>query len=164
MVCFGKIVRTRGNKGEVVVRLSPGIAVPGEGIAVELRSDKHRLPARIERLVQAGNDAVIAFSDVHSINDAFKIVGYSLYAELVVDRKRAAASLLGFSVFDGAGNFWGRVKSQPRYSLNQLLEVVDEESGETLYVPWHESIVKKIDRRAKTILIDPPSGLRELNR
>jgi ribosomal 30S subunit maturation factor RimM len=148
----------------VVVRLSPGIDVPGEGLQVELRSEKHRLPEKIERMVPAGNDAIIAFSGVRSIHDAFKLVGYSLFAELATDMKGAASGVLGFTVFDSAGNCWGRVKAQPRYSLNQLLEVEDEKSGETLYVPWHESIVKKINRRARTILIDPPTGLRELNR
>ena len=106
----------------------------------------------------------MTFSDIHTINEALKIVGYSLYAELAADKKKPLASVLGFSVFDGQGNCWGTVKSLPQYSLNQLLEVEDGQTGEIFFVPWHDCIVKKIDRRAKTILIDPPQGLRELNR
>ncbi len=148
----------------MVVSLSQGIAIPGEGIWVELRSQKYRLSKKIDQIHQAGNDAVIAFSDVNSINDALKIVGYSLYAELAEDRKKPATGVLGFTVIDTGGNCWGRVKAQPQYSLNQLLEVEDRQSGEIFYVPWHDRIIKKIDRRARTILIDPPAGLRELNR
>jgi ribosomal 30S subunit maturation factor RimM len=148
----------------VVVSLSPGIVVPGEGISVELKSHKYHLSKKITGISLAGGDAILTFSDIHTINEALKIVGYSLYADLAADKKKPPASVLGFSVFDGRGNCWGKVKSQPQYSLNQLLEVEDGQSGEVFYVPWHDSIVKKIDRRAKTILIDPPQGLRELNR
>jgi ribosomal 30S subunit maturation factor RimM len=148
----------------VVVSLSPGIVLPGEGISVELKSSKYVLSQKIARIAPAGNEAIIAFSGVNSINDALKIVGYSLYADLTAVKKKPLATVLGFSVFDGAGNCWGKVKAQPQYSLNQLLEVEDGQSGEIFYVPWHDSIVKKIDRRAKTICIDPPEGLRDLNR
>jgi ribosomal 30S subunit maturation factor RimM len=148
----------------VVVSLSPGIVIPGEGITVELKSSKYTLSKKIASISLAGSDAVITFSGVNSINEALKIVGYSLYGDLVAVKKKRLATVLGFSVFDGQGNCWGKVKAQPQYSLNQLLEVEDTQTGEIFYVPWHDSIVKKIDRRAKTILIDPPQGLRDLNR
>lgn len=163
MVLFGKILRTRGIRGEVVVSLSPGIVVPGEGISVELKSSKYRLCKKITRISLAGSDAIITFNDVHSINDALKIVGYSLYADVSAVKKKPAITVLGFTVFDSQGNRWGQVTAQPQYSLNQLLEITDGQTDEIFYVPWHDSIVKKIDRRSKTIWIDPPRGLRELN-
>lgn len=148
----------------MVVSLSPGIVIPGEGIAVELKSDKYLLSKKITCISQTGTEAIVAFSGVDSIGDALKIVGYSLYGDLVAAKSRQPASLVGFSVFDAAGNRWGHVKAQPQYSLNRLLEVEDGQSGEIFYVPWHDSIVKKIDRRRKTITIDPPAGLKDLNR
>ena len=164
MVFFGRILRTRGIKGEVVVSLSPGIVIPGEGITVELKSDKYSLSKNISCISQAGSEAIVTFSGVDSINQALKIVGYSLYGDLVAAKTRSPASVLGFSVFDVKGNRWGAVKAQPHFSLNQLLEVEDEQSGEIFFVPWHEQFVKKIDRRGKTITIDPPEGLQDLNR
>jgi 16S rRNA processing protein RimM len=164
LVFFGKILRTRGIKGEVVVSLSPGIVIPGEGITVELKSSKYLLSKKITGISLAESEAIITFSGVHSINEALKIVGYSLYGDLPAVKEKRLATVFGFSVFDGQGNCWGKVKAQPQHSLNQLLEIEDEQTGEIFYVPWHDSIVKKIDRRAKTIFIDPPRGLRELNR
>ncbi|MCX6557809.1 MAG: hypothetical protein NTW95_10330 [Candidatus Aminicenantes bacterium] len=164
MVCFGRILRTRGIKGEVVVSLSPGIVLPGEGISVELRSSKYVRPQKITAITSSGNDAIVAFAGVDSIHEALKIVGYSLYGDLPVVKAKRQASVLGFAVFDGQGNRWGKVKAQPQYSLNQLLEVEDDQTGEIFYVPWHDSIVRKVDRRAKSIIIDPPDGLRDLNR
>lgn len=148
----------------MVVSLSPGIVLPGEGISVELKSSKYVLSQKITNIALAGSEAIITFSGVNSINEALKIVGYSLYADLTAVKKKPLATVLGFSVFDGQGNCWGKVKAQPQYSFNQLLEVEDTQTGEIFYVPWHDSIVKKIDRRAKTIFIDPPQGLRDLNR
>jgi len=148
----------------VVVGLSPGIVLPGEGISVELKSSKYVLSQKITSISLAGSEAIITFSGVHSINEALKIVGYSLYADVGVVKEKRLATVLGFSVFDGQGNCWGKVKAQPQYSLNQLLEVEDEQTGEIFYVPWHDRIVKKIERRAKIIRIDPPPGLRDLNR
>jgi ribosomal 30S subunit maturation factor RimM len=148
----------------VVVSLFPGIAIPGEGIPVELKSNKYVLSKKITTISLAGSEAIITFSGIDSINEALKVVGYSLYADLAVVKKKRPTTVCGFAVFDGQGNCWGKVKAQPQYSLNQLLEVEDEQTGEIFYVPWHDSIVKKIDRRAKTILIDPPQGLKDLNR
>lgn len=164
MVFLGKILRTRGIKGEVIVSLSPDIVIPGEGIEVELRSSKYVRPKKITAITPLAGDAIVAFAGVDSIQEALKIVGYSLYGKQPVVRSKRPASVLGFDVFDGQGNRWGRVMAQPQFSLNQLLEVQDEQSGEVFFVPWHESIVRKVDRRAKSIIIDPPDGLRELNR
>lgn len=148
----------------MVVSLSPGIVTPGEGIAVELRSSKRSLSQTIEHISAAGDDAVMAFSGAHSIGEALRIVGYSLYADVPEVKAKRAGSILGFQVFDPQGNCWGTVKAQSHFSLNQLLEIEDAASGETVYVPWHESLVVRIDRRAKTIFIDPPAGLRDLNK
>lgn len=148
----------------MVVSLSPGIVTPGEGIAVELRSSRRSLSQTIEHVSAAGNEAIMAFNGVNSIPEALRIVGYLLYAELPEAKAQPVDTMLGFQVFDLQGNCWGTVKAQPQYSLNQLLEIEDEATGETVYMPWHESLVVKINRRAKSMIIDPPAGLRDLNK
>lgn len=148
----------------MVVSLSPGIVTPGEGIAVELKSSRRSLPKIIEHVSPAGGEAIMAFSGIHSISEALRIVGYLLYAAVPAARVARTDTMLGFQVFDLQGNCWGTVKAQPQFSLNQLLEVEDAGTGEIVYVPWHESVVVKIDRRRKTMVIDPPAGLRELNK
>ncbi len=109
----------------MVVSLSPGIVTPGEGISVELKSSRRSLSQTIEHVSLAGSDAIMAFSGAHSISEALRIVGYSLYADVPEVKAKRAASLLGFRVFDLQGNCWGTVKAQPQFSLNQLLEVED---------------------------------------
>jgi len=158
----------------VIASLSPGAAIPGAGTAVELRSNKRSFPRTIERISVAGSDALIAFSGTGGISEALKLVGCSLWADgpslkaLAEGAPEAAPERadewIGFQVYDLQGECWGTVRSQPQFSLNQLLEVEDVSTGKTVYVPWHESLVVRIDRRARTIIIDPPAGLRDLNK
>ena len=165
MVAIGKIVRTRGNKGEVVVSCSPEWVPPGEGAEVELRSSKRIFPQKIERISAAGSEAIVAFSGAHTIGEALRFVGCTLWADVPeAGGEEAPGGFLGFRVFDLQGECWGTVASQSQYSLNQLLEIKDEASGATIYVPWHDSLVVRVDRPAKTLVIDPPAGLRDLNK
>lgn len=146
----------------MVVDFSPGAAAPPEGSAVELRSSKRIFPQVVERVSAAGG--VIAFRDVHTISEALRLVGCSLWSEVPEARQETPDSLLGFRVFDRQGGCWGVVRSQSHFSLNQVLEIADEAAGEIVLVPWHDSLVVSIDPRAGTLVIDPPAGLRELNR
>ncbi len=149
----------------MVASLLPGIVAPGEGSAAELRSSKRRFPQTIEHISLSGQEAVIAFSGAHNIGEALRFVGCALWAEVPIPTAESeAAGVLGFQVFDLQGNRWGTVSSLPKFSLNQLLEIVDPGSGETIFVPWHKSLVVSLDRRAKTMIIDPPAGLRDLNK
>jgi ribosomal 30S subunit maturation factor RimM len=147
----------------VVVSLSPGAVAPKAGSAVELKSSKRTYSLTIERITGARGDAVIALSGARSIGEALRFVGCTLWAEVPVPRAGREASVLGFKVFDRQGECWGTVRSQPQFSLNQILEVEDD-AGETVYVPWHKSLVVKVDRRSRVMIIDPPEGLRDLNK
>lgn len=150
----------------MVVSFSPGAVAPAEGCAVEVRSSKRVFPQIIERLSVAGSDALISFRDVRAIGEALRLVGCALWADSPAPEAAAGpdAGVLGFRVFDLQGEFWGTVKAQPHFSLNQVLEIEDAASGEIVYVPWHDSLVVKIDRQAGTLIIDPPAGLRDLNK
>lgn len=148
----------------MVVSCSPGWVPPGEGAEVELRSSKRIFPQKIERISAAGSEAIVAFSGARTIGEALRFVGCTLWADVPAAAGEAPAGFLGFRVFDLRGEFWGTVESQSHFSLNQLLEIKDEATGATIYVPWHESLVVKIDRPAMTLVIDPPAGLRDLNK
>jgi ribosomal 30S subunit maturation factor RimM len=148
----------------VVVSCSPGFVTPGEGSEVELRSDKRTFPHKIEHISVAGNEAIVAFSGAHNIGEALRIVGCTLWADVPEAEAEAPDGFLGFQVFDLQGEYWGTVESHSHFSLNQLLEIKEADSGATVYVPWHDSLVVKIDRPARTLVIDPPAGLRDLNK
>jgi ribosomal 30S subunit maturation factor RimM len=148
----------------VVVSCFPGIVVPGEGSEVEVRSSRRVFPQKIEHVSIAGSEAIVAFSGAHSIGEALRLVGCTLWADVPEPERESPSGFLGFQVFDLKGEYWGTVESESRFSLNQLLEIKDAASGAIVYFPWHDHLVVRIDRPGKVLVIDPPAGLRDLNK
>ncbi len=148
----------------MIVSLAPGASAPRAGSKVELRTSRRVQPHTVEGISLSAGEAVLALSGIDGIPDALRLVGCELWAEAPPPAAAADPGLLGFRVFDRQGECWGTVTAQPRFSLNQVLEVTDEGSGRTVLVPWHEELVVRIDRPARVLVIDPPPGLRELNR
>ena len=116
-------------------------------------------------------ELVAKFSQVNSIDAALRIVGFSLYADqtdkagptMVADLSATVGKIVGFNVRDLQGNHWGIVVAVDTRSVNTLLEIENQEKSGPIYVPFNREIVKNIDRRRHTIVIDPPVGLKDLN-
>lgn len=127
-----------------------------------LTSKRHSLRQNIEYVKEIKGSTVLKLSHIDSIADAYKIVGCSLFMEGEAPQNRQDHSLIHFIVKDTDGRLWGRVKSIKDSEMNPLIEV--EANGEVIDVPFHQEIVKEIDWRERTIVLDPPEGLRDLNR
>jgi 16S rRNA processing protein RimM len=164
LIFLGKIVKTRGNKGEVVVAPAPDLFLHSlsDGEVVVLQSAKYKKEKEIDYFKEIRGAPVFKFKDTNTINDAFKLVGYSIYANKT-DTQDTNAGIVSFMVKDMQGNLWGSVKNIENSGFNRLLEVETPE-GDMIYVPFTDSIVKEIDEERKVILIDPPDGLRDLNK
>ena len=163
MIFLGKITKVRGNKGEVVISPSPGfdLYTPQPGEVVLLISKKYQREFSIDYLKDIHGSLTAKFSGIHSIHDALKLVGYSLYSQ--AEEEETEESIIQFTVKDVDGQVWGVVKDLMESGLNQLLEVEDPE-GDVIYVPLSDAIIKSTDPQKKLIVIDPPEGLRDLNK
>ena len=163
MIFLGKIVKIRGNKGEVVVTPSPDLFLRSlnEGEKVVLQSTRYEKEKVIDYFKEIRGAPVFKFKDTNTINDAFKLVGYSIYANKT-DAPDTNTGIVDFLVKDMHGQVWGSVKNIESPGLNQLLEV-ETPGGDIIDVPFTGSIVKEIDKEKKVILIDPPQGLKDLN-
>jgi 16S rRNA processing protein RimM len=164
LIFLGKIIKIRGNKGEVVVAPSPDLFLHSlrNGEVAVLKSAKYEKEKEIDYFKEIRGAPVFKFKDTNTINDAFKLVGYSIYANKT-DTRDTNTSIVNFMVKDMQGHLWGMVKNIEDSSINRLLEVETPE-GDMIYVPVADSIVKEIDEERKIILIDPPEGLKDLNR
>ncbi|MGD2090669.1 MAG: ribosome maturation factor RimM [Candidatus Aminicenantes bacterium] len=164
MIFLGKIVKIRGNKGEVVVAPSPDLFLHSlsNGEVVVLQSAKYKKEKEIDYLKEIRGAPVFKFKDINTINDAFKVVGYSIYANKT-DAQETDSGIINFMVKDLQGHMWGCVKNIENPGVNPLLEVETPE-GDMIDVPFTDSIVKEIDQERKVILIDPPEGLKDLNK
>lgn len=123
-------------------------------------SPKYQREYTIDYLKEIGGTWVLKLTQNASIEDALKLVGYEVFAQ--GDETTSEESIVEFTVSDIHGNLWGKVVNIEEAELFQLLEVEDPQ-GNIIYVPLADAIVKSIDPEHKSILIDPPDGLKELN-
>lgn len=151
-----------------MVVLSPGIDILGRGIpgTVLLKSQKHSLQKDIESIKAINGQTVVKFKDIHSIDSALRLIGYSLYGEMdgAPETGDSPARLIGFEVRDDQGVVWGTVTAVSEQSRNPLLEISDERGGKPILVPFHPAIIHEIRSGEKTVIIHPPAGLKDLNR
>jgi 16S rRNA processing protein RimM len=173
LIFIGKIFRVRGNRGEVVIT-SPAVEVHAvaEREIVTLKSEKYEKKYEVVYLKEINGTPVIKLKGIDSINGAFKLVGYDVYAETdekgndpnIPAEDSEGAELAGFLVKDVNGELWGNVISFETDSFNKLLEIRDENETDIYYVPFTETIIKEIDKKKRLIIIDPPDGLKSLNK
>lgn len=181
MIFIGKILKVRGNKGEVVIA-SPKVefyTLTGREngkVFVILKSEKYEKKLEVECLKEINGNPILKLKGIDSINDALKIVGYSIYSNYaegdevktedpdVLSDAYAISNLEDYRVNDVNGNRWGQVIYFDIDSPNPLLEIQDEEGNDVYYVPFTDTIIKKIDKISRLIIIDPPDGLKDLNK
>lgn len=133
-----------------------------DGEVVVVRSAKYEKEKEIDYFKEIRGTPVFKFKDTNTINDAFKLVGYSIYANIPAGQD-TNVGIVNFVVKDMQGLLWGSVKNIDPPGINQLIEV-ETPGGDIIYVPFTDTIVKEIDEEKKVILIDPPDGLKDLNK
>ena len=133
-----------------------------KGESVILKSPKYTKEKKLDYIKDIQGKAVLKFSDINSINEAYKLVGYSVYGSQSPEPDTKMVDIVQFQVKDLQGNSWGIVKDIEISGFNQLLEVESRE-GNIIFVPYTDAIIKDIDEEKQLILIDPPEGLKDLN-
>ena len=163
MFYLGRISKSRGNKGEVILHISPEIDISSIDCSgtFELKSEKHSKKAKMESYSSIGSSLIAKFDISSSINDALRLVGYKVFMKDSA-KNRSIPDLEGYSVFDMKGIRWGEVTSIDMAGRNRLIEVNDGVNH--IMVPFNDSIVVEIDECEKKIVLDPPEGLRDLNK
>ncbi len=148
----------------MVLVTSPGrdIYIPGKGETLTLESAKYRKSFEIEYAGKISGALVLKFVNVNTINEALKLVGYHVPASPAPGQSTPAGEITGFTVLDVNGQRWGKIVNIDSSTLNKIIEVQDEEK--IFYVPFTGSIVKEINEEQGIVIIDPPAGLKELNR
>ncbi len=163
MFYIGEILKTKGNNGEVVLKASPDFFYTKKIHSIYLESKKHNKNLIVESASNFGNDLIIKFTAINTITEAYRLIGYSAYLE---DQKEAKAfkkdNLVDYTVLDIDSNKWGTVINDIEEGLVHTLEVDDK--GDIIFIPYSDDIITEINRTKKIIIIDPPDGLRTLNK
>lgn len=166
---IARIVRARGNRGEVLAELHTDFPDRFEGlreVLVEF-ADGRRRTFTLDGSWEYRGMRVLKFAGVDTIDAAQALAG--AWVELEADRRLPLPEgsyydddLVGCSVRDAAGGFLGVVADVLHYSGNDLLEVRGPD-GDFL-VPAVAAIVLEVSIVRKEILVSLPEGLVDLNR
>jgi 16S rRNA processing protein RimM len=164
LIPLGKIVRTRGNRGEVIFSPFPRVddTILKKGDSLLLTSEKYRKNYEVDHAREINGALVVKFTGINTINEALKLVGYSVFKTTNPGEQAGVNRIIGFTVQDATGRVWGKISAVENHHLNKTLEI--QADREMFYVPFVDSIVTGIDEQKKLVIINPPDGLRELNR
>ncbi len=167
-IVIARIVRTRGNRGEVLAELHTDFPERFSQLGrVRLEFPDGRRECRsVESSWEHKGRYVLKFSSIDSIAEAEALVG----AWVEVESGQAARlpdgsywdhDLIGCSVVDGTGLVLGAVADVLRIAGNSQL-VVKGARGEFL-VPAVAPICREVSIARKVIVVDLPEGLLDLN-
>ncbi|WP_242084161.1 ribosome maturation factor RimM [Aestuariivivens sediminis] len=168
--CFylGKIVKKYSFKGEVLAKLDtdqPEVYEHLETIFLELRNNL--VPFFVEYAQLHKSELLrIKFEDVDTEADADSIMKSNLFLPLDLLPKLEGNTfyfheVIGFTVMDKNYGHVGMIKSINDSSAQALFEI--ESNGKQILIPMNDEFILKVDRNTKTILVETPEGLIDLN-
>ena len=164
--CFfvGKIVKKYSFKGELLVKLDtddPEQFTEMESVFVELH--KNLVPFFIEQSSLHKSELLrVKFEDVNSEADADSLMGLPLSLPLDLLPKLEGNQfyyneIIGFKAIDEAYGEVGVIEAVNDATAQHLFEI--NADGKLVLIPINDEIIKKVDRKAKTIFLKAPEGL-----
>ena len=167
--CFylGKIVRKYSFKGELLVKLDTDQPELYENLdAVFIFVGNSLIPFFIESSQLHKSDLLrIKFEDVTTEEDADSLLKSDVYLPLELLPKLEGNQfyfheVIGFKMIDSNFGTIGTIKGINDSTAQSLFEI-DREGIEVL-IPMNDELIKEVNRKNKTILVETPEGLIDL--
>ena len=164
--CLGKISKTFGYKGQVIVIVNsdePEKYKELESVFVEIKHE--RVPFFItEFSPQFRNSIALKFEDIDSSDAAQKLVGCQVYipeSEAIADEidEFSLTNLTGFEVTDINAGYLGRINQVLELPQQNIMQIF--QGKKEILIPLNEDFIRKFDLKKKSILIAAPEGLIE---
>jgi 16S rRNA processing protein RimM len=169
--CFylGHVSKVRGFKGEVLLHLDVDDPTRYRSIKQLLIDLNGQLqPFFIQSIhIDAQGFARTTFEGIEDRNAATEIAGKELYLPLeklpeLPDHQYYLHELEGMEVTDVVHGRLGTVDAVFDYSHNPVLQVFRQ--GYEVLIPLQDSFVKKVNKKDKSILVEVPVELLEMNK
>jgi len=168
--CFqlGHVAKLHGYKGEVSLFFDTSHPEDYANLdAVFIDLNGHLTPFFIENIdLRSNRFARVRLEGVQGEKEARQLLQKEIYLPLKVLPKLEGAhfydhEVVGFDVQDKEKGMIGKLKEVIDYENNPLLRVVCSEEGEEkeVLLPLNTGLVKKVDRKERTLYVDAPEGL-----
>jgi 16S rRNA processing protein RimM len=167
LIAVGRVVKTRGVRGEVAAHLLTDFPERFEGveelIAVTPAGERRRLA--VEKSWLHGGRVILKFEGFDTPEAAQELVGYELTipASEAVELEEGEFfewQLEGCRVETVGGDALGTVAQVWNYGAAPVL-VINSDNGREHLIPLAESICVEVNVEQKLIRVDPPEGLIE---
>lgn len=169
----GKLLKTHALKGELNMMLDIDPKYLEEGNPAILDIDGIYVPFYADSVRTKGTFSyLVKFEGIDSEFEAKKIVNKTVYAlrghlkDFMLDNYDEEYALyddlLGYTIIDTDAGVIGKVEEIDTNTENELF-IVETPEGNTVYIPLTEDFIEKIDEDNKTITMQLPEGLLDLN-
>ena len=167
-VVIAAILRSRGNKGEVLARSQTDVPGRLENLreATVRLPDGSDIPVELEAAWPYREDWVFKFAGIDSISDADRLGGADLWIRRedrgsLPEGEYFQSDLIGVRVIDRlTGEQFGFVTGLENYGASPLLEV--DVKGRSVLVPFVSAICTEVDLANRVIRVELPEGLLDL--
>jgi 16S rRNA processing protein RimM len=164
--CLGKVLKTFGYRGEVVVLIEsddPAKYSDLEMIFIDM--DKSLVPWFIEKIDLQGDRAQVKIEDIDRPEDARKLLGRDIYLPLsqlhtLEEEHFYFHEVIGFDVIDQIHGHVGKVAEILDRPEQEIIRIIKD--GKDILVPLTDEMITNVDRKNKTLHIDAPQGLIDL--
>jgi 16S rRNA processing protein RimM len=164
---LGRILKTHGSKGHVLVHLDVDDASKYcklKSVYLDLHGE--RIPFFIKTIeLKHNRKASLLFHDFETLEDAESLQGLEMYlpvTELPVlkGKKFYYHEVTGFRVIDQIHGEIGLISDILELPHQSLLQVRNGEKE--ILIPVVDEIIQKVDRQKKLVMIEAPAGLIEI--
>lgn len=165
-ILFGRITKVYGYEGAVTVKLEKTFIenIPGlESVFLEIEGKP--VPFFISDYEYQGADILkLKFTGYESIEKVNEFTGCKIFLTSgEIDGKNIDLNVLtGFKVFLSDNSLVGTIV-EVLENPGQWLIIVLDTKGKKILIPLHEDFIIETDKRGKTITMDLPEGLTDLN-
>lgn len=169
----GKLQKTHALKGELNVMLDIDPEYLEEGNPAIIDIDGIYVPFYAESIRTKGSFSyLVKFEGIDSEFEAKKLVNKTIYArkdklkeyieENYDEEYTLYDDLIGCTIVDTEKGEIGKVVEIDSNTENELF-IVERPDGDTVYIPLTEDFIEEIDEDSKTIRMNLPDGLLDLN-
>ena len=168
---IGQIVKTHGLRGELAFTYKTDIFDEADPPCLICELDGIYVPFFVDEIrIKNDETALVKFEGIDSAEEAQELVKAPIFIEkrhvpeeIGQDEVEGVDYYIGFKVFDENGAEIGEIETVDNTSENVLFLVTDSQ-GEEFYIPATDEYIIEIDDEKRTMSMDLPEGLLDLNK
>ena len=160
---FGKVTKTHGLKGEITIKLDVVNPADFKDLRYILIEDRGNLiPYFIENQKINGDKMFVQLQDVKSMEQAVVFLGKGVFLpnEMLPELDENDfyfKEIKGFTLIDEAKGEVGKISDVLEYPTQAVIQVMRD--GKEILIPIHDDIIRKVNKKSKTLNIKAPEGL-----